>query len=65
MEAKKGKALSGLLVVMLVSSLLVGINVFAQEEVAPEEQAPQVPLFGTISGDVRDIDNNTITNVTV
>jgi hypothetical protein len=64
MEGKKGKALSGLLVVMLVSSLLVGINVFAQEEV-PLEQAPQVPLFGAISGDVRDVDNEPITNVTV
>ncbi len=64
-EAKKGKALSGLLVVLLVSSLLVGLNVFAQEGTAPEEQAPQVPLFGTISGDVRDVDNNPITNVTV
>ncbi len=64
MEAKKGKTLSGLLVVLLVSSLLAGINVLAQEE-APEEQAPQVPLFGAISGDIRDMNNRPIKNVTV
>jgi hypothetical protein len=62
---ERKKIISGLITVMLASSLLVGLNVLAQEEPMDELQEELMPTYGTISGDVYDINNKPITNVTV